>query len=274
MVDEILKAVTERLSALPCIEGIVLGGSRARGTHREDSDIDIGIYYNPASFDLAVFNRLASELDDEHRPDLVVPPGAWGDWINAGGWLVINGYHVDLILRDLKRVEQVIRDTEQGIVTTNYQTGHPHGYISAMYRGELAISQILYARKESFCALKRQAGTYPPALRENLVNFFLFEAEFSLMFTKASLKAGDKYYLAGHLFRTISCLNQALFAYNNIYCINEKKAVKLIETFSRKPAQYAERVNRVFELLGISPEEAYHLAEQLCNEVKQLAFIS
>ena len=83
-------------------------------------------------------------MDDENRNNLVVPPGAWGDWINGGGWLVINGYHVDLILRDIKRVEQIIKDTEQGIVTANYQTGHPHGYISAMYRGELAISKIQY----------------------------------------------------------------------------------------------------------------------------------
>ena len=83
-----------------------------------------------------------------------MPPGAWGDWINGGGWLFINGYHVDLILRDIKRVEQIIKDTEQGIVTANYQTGHPHGYISAMYRGELAISKILYAKNESLCELK------------------------------------------------------------------------------------------------------------------------
>lgn len=66
----------------------------------------------------------------------------------------MNGYHVDLILRDIKRVEQIIKDTEQGIVTANYQTGHPHGYISAMYRGELAISKIQYAKNESLCELK------------------------------------------------------------------------------------------------------------------------
>ena len=131
---------------MPYIEGIVLGGSRARGTHTEDSDIDIGIYYNQESFDLTAINQIATELDDENRNNLVVPPGAWGDWINGGGWLVMNGYHVDLILRDIKRVEQIIKDTEQGIVTANYQTGHPHGYISAMYRGELAISKIQYAK--------------------------------------------------------------------------------------------------------------------------------
>ena len=99
MVDNVIQIVTEKLSTLPCIEGIVLGGSRARGTYTEDSDIDIGIYYNSESFDLTAINQIATELDDENRNDLVVPPGAWGDWINGGGWLVINGYHVDLILQ-------------------------------------------------------------------------------------------------------------------------------------------------------------------------------
>lgn len=120
MIDNIIQSVTEKLSSLPYIEGIVLGGSRARGTHTEDSDIDIGIYYKSESFDITAINQIATELDDENRNNLVVPPGAWGDWINGGGWLVINGYHVDLILRDIKRVEQIIKDTEQGIVTANY----------------------------------------------------------------------------------------------------------------------------------------------------------
>jgi len=146
MVDSIIQEVVEKLSPLPYIEGIVLGGSRARGTHTEDSDIDIGMYYDPDSFDLDAMNQVAAELDDEHRSNLVVPLGGWGPWVNAGGWLVIEGHHVDLILRDIRRVEQVMKDTERGIVTANYQTGHPHGYISAMYRGELAISKVLYSR--------------------------------------------------------------------------------------------------------------------------------
>lgn len=35
MVDNIIKSVAEKLSSLSYIEGIVLGGSRARGTHTE-----------------------------------------------------------------------------------------------------------------------------------------------------------------------------------------------------------------------------------------------
>ena len=270
MVGNVIQIVTEKLSSLPFIEGIVLGGSRARGTHTENSDIDIGIYYNSDSFDLTAINQIATELDDKNRNNLVVPPGAWGDWINGGGWLFINGYHVDLILRDIKRVEQIIKDTEQGIVTANYQTGHPHGYISAMYRGELAISKILYAKNESLCELKKQAEIYPTALKKSLMNFFIFEAEFSLMFVKANAGVEDKYYIAGHVFRIISCLNQVLFACNNAYCINEKKAIKLLETFEYKPEKYAERVNHIFEVLGLSLFECYDMTEKLYKEVNEI----
>jgi len=90
------------------------------------------------------------------------------------------------------------------------------------------------------------------------------------MFVKANLRANDKYYLAGHLFRAVSCLNQVLFAFNNVYCLNEKNAVRLIETFWQKPEKYAEKVNRIFELLGSSPAECYGLAEKLNNEIKQI----
>jgi len=270
MVDNIIKSVADKLSSLNFIEGIVLGGSRARGTHTEDSDIDIGIYYNSESLDLNAINQIAAELDDEHRSNLVVSPGAWGNWVNAGGWLIINGYHVDLILRDIKRVEQIIKDTEQGIVTANYQTGHPHGYISAMYRGELAISKVLYIKDNAFIELKKRAEIYPDALKKSMINFFMFEAGFSLMFVRENMGAGDKYYIAGHVFRIVSCLNQVLFAYNNAYCINEKKAVRLIETFEHKPGDYAQKVNGIFEVLGRSIVECYEMTEKLYNEVKQI----
>jgi len=167
MIDNIIQSVTEKLSSLPYIEGIVLGGSRARGTHTEDSDIDFGIYYNSELFDITVINQLATELDDENRSNLIVPPGAWGDWINGGGWLVINGYHVDLILLDIKLVVQIIKDTEQVIATANYQTGHPHGYISAMYRGELAIAKYYMLMMKTFMSLKSKQNVIQPLCRKD-----------------------------------------------------------------------------------------------------------
>lgn len=270
MVENIIQSVAEKLSPLPFVEGIVLGGSRARGTHSENSDVDIGIYYHADSFDLNEINRIALELDDSHRENLVVPPGAWGEWVNGGGWLIIGGYHVDLILRDMRRVEDIVEETERGVASAHYQTGHPHGYISAMYRGELAVSNVLYAKDARFHALKKRAEEYPAALRRSLIDFFLFEAEFSLTFVRANAAAGDKYYVAGHLFRAVSCLNQVLFACNGVYCINEKKAVKMIETFAKRPEGYTEKVGRLFESLAGSLSECADVAEQLFGEVKEI----
>ena len=64
MVGNVIQIVTEKLSSLPFIEGIVLGGSRARGTHTENSDIDIGIYYNSESFDLIAINQARLLLNE------------------------------------------------------------------------------------------------------------------------------------------------------------------------------------------------------------------
>lgn len=177
---------------------------------------------------------------------------------------------MDLILRDIKRVEKIIEDTERGIITANYQTGHPHGYISTMYRGELAVSRILYARDEDFRELKKRAEAYPSVLRDSLTQFFMFEAGFSLMLARANAGSGDRYYVAGHIFRAVSCLNQVLFALNDTYCINEKKAVRMTETFGRRPDRYAQKVDRIFAALGYSLHECCDLAERLHDEVKQL----
>src|SRR5690625_3922165 len=125
-IQNIIKKVSEELESIPGIVGVVLGGSRARGTHHPTSDIDIGIYYDEsAGFDVQEVRKIATKLDDEHREDLVSSLGEWGDWINGGGWLIVQGYHVDFIFRDVKRVENVIDECLLGKVSTHYHTGHP-----------------------------------------------------------------------------------------------------------------------------------------------------
>ena len=53
--------------------------------------------------------------------------------------------------------------------------------------------------------------------------------------------------------------------------LNEKKAIKLLETFEYKPEKYAERVNHIFEVLGLSLFECYDMTEKLYKEVKKIA---
>lgn len=48
-VQNILNEIIKELNGIPGIVGIVLGGSRARGTNHATSDIDIGIYYDESA---------------------------------------------------------------------------------------------------------------------------------------------------------------------------------------------------------------------------------
>lgn len=44
---EFLQAVLKELEPVPGVAAVVLGGSYASGTQREDSDLDLAIYYDP-----------------------------------------------------------------------------------------------------------------------------------------------------------------------------------------------------------------------------------
>ena len=272
--DTIIRRVTDRLSQVPGLEGVVLGGSRARGTHAPDSDVDIGIYYDTAALGLDVLGRAAQDLDDAHRPGLVQPPGSWGKWVNGGGWLSVDGCPVDFLLRDIARVEQVIRDTDQGVVAADYQVGHPHAYISAMYRGELAVSRVLHAGSGRFFELKAQAEAYPAPLAESIIGMFLFEAGFSLMLARKNADRDDLSYVAGHCCRSVFCLNQVLFAVNREYCLNEKKAVRMITGFPLRPEGYKERVDLIVSSLSADAAgtgKGLQELERLVNDVTALA---
>ncbi|MFA7538722.1 MAG: nucleotidyltransferase domain-containing protein [Candidatus Cloacimonadaceae bacterium] len=269
-IKTILDKVVSALSGISGIQAVVLGGSRARGTHSSESDIDIGIYYDKDTLDLMSLNKAAKLVDDEHRDNLVVPPGEWGKWVNGGGWLVIDGYHVDLILRDAERVKNVISECQEGNVSAHYQTGHPHAYMNVMYMGELAVCKMLWDKQGNISALKRVAEQYPPELKRAIIGFFAFEAEFSLMFAESSAEKNDVYYVTAHIVRAISALNQVLFAVNEEYCLNEKKAVGMIDHLNINPLGYKDKVNSIFVVAGTDSTNACAQLKQLINEVKEM----
>lgn len=107
-----------------------------------------------------------------------------------------------------------------------------------------------------------------------------FESNFSLIFAKDNIDKDDVSYVAGHCFRSVSCLNQVLFAMNEQYCINEKKTVRKIDGFNIKPQNYKEKIDRIFTLISenkdrtkegidilqeLLPKQKYYLIDKYCN---------
>jgi predicted nucleotidyltransferase len=273
--DQLIDEITQALRGVSGIVGIVLGGSRARGTNQENSDVDIGIYYDEtAGFDLQALDEIATRLDDRHRENLIFPPGQWGPWVNGGGWLVVRDLHVDFIFRDIRRVAAVIDECLRGNVSSHYQAGHPHAYLNVMYMGEVAVCRILHDPTGRLARLKAKTSPYPKAVKDAITGYFRFEASFSLLLAEKNADNDDISYVAGHVFRSISGLNQVLFAFNEEYCINEKRAVRMIEGFRVKPDRYKERIDIIFALLGKDPAStraAVGMLRELVEETEALA---
>jgi predicted nucleotidyltransferase len=149
--DDFLDRVADRLAALPGVEAVSLGGSRAAGTHRPDSDWDLSIYYRGA-FD-------TQDLRDIGWPGEVSEIGGWGGGVfNGGAWLQIDGRPVDVHYRDLDVVEHELAEAQHGRFRVEPLLFHLAGIPSYLVVGELAINKVLRG--------DLPAPDYPAALRE------------------------------------------------------------------------------------------------------------
>ncbi|MBD2208339.1 nucleotidyltransferase domain-containing protein [Nostoc linckia FACHB-104] len=276
MNKEALPFINHIVAGLQSIAGIIaisLGGSRARGNHTNKSDVDLGIYYYPEKPpDLVALNHLASELDDQHRINLITPIGEWGKWINGGGWLRVEGVAVDFLYRDLAQVNRVIDDCHVGQITIDYQPGHPHGFVSSIYMGEVAICQALYDPDRVLAALKAKTNPYPGQLKQATINTFAWEISFSLLVAKKAIARHDLVYAAGCCFRSVACMNQVLFALNENYLLNEKGAIAIANWFPNCPQDYQQRLEQAFALLAADAQsitEAIAILEAIEEDLSQ-----
>jgi len=252
---ELAQEVTHHLARVRGVQAVVLGGSRARGTARPDSDVDIGIYYDPKEpLDTDALAALATRLDD--RGDVsVTPVGGWGPWINGGAWLRINGTPVDWIYRDLQLVERTVEECRAGRSRHVTQPGHPHGFHTHAYLGELHHAVLLHDPTGRVRILKDRARSYPPLLRTQLTQAFSWQATFWLDVAGKSARRGDTYHVTGCLFQTVSSLIQVLYATNERHFLNEKGAITEIMTFPRRPDDFEAVATRVLGNPGSTAAE-------------------
>jgi hypothetical protein len=272
---ELIDQLAAELTAVEGVLAVVLGGSRARGDAHPDSDIDLGIYYDPQRApSLDALRALAARADDRHNGDVVTNFGDWGPWINGGGWLDIQGQRVDWLYRDYALVRQVIDECCAGNPRVFYQAGHPHGFWTPIYMGEVYLCKPIADPRGAIAELKVLTDPYPPALKTAMIGRNLWEASFALDTSRKAAGRGDVLYVSGGLFRCAACLVQVIFALNGRYCINEKGALKLAASFPVCPQDFEVTVSHIIAHPGETPvalKDSIAQLESVVETVRRLA---
>jgi predicted nucleotidyltransferase len=126
--------LAERLASVEGVVAVALGGSRAQGENRPDSDWDFGLYYR-GTIDPEAIRELG-------YPGTIVAPGEWAYPMNRGAWLTVDGQKVDLHYRDLDDVERCLEETEAGRWELFRMPGYLCGMPSYVLVAELALCRV------------------------------------------------------------------------------------------------------------------------------------
>jgi hypothetical protein len=247
--DDALVALAERLAGVPGMVAVLLGGSRARGTHTPESDTDLGLYYRPP-LDVDRLAELARAVAGPSAQ--LTAPGEWGPWVDGGGWLTIDGGAVDWIYRDVDRVQRCLRDAEEGRYAFHAQAGHPLGVPDFAYPGEVALGKILADPTGELAALRDRASVFPPKLADALVSG-LWEADFLLGVARKAITRQDVAYVSGCLFRLLGVCAHALHGAAGRWLINEKGAIAAADALPGAPPRFRARVEAIFAGLDADP---------------------
>lgn len=209
--DDFVAHVADRLAALPGVVAVSLGGSRAQGTHRPDSDWDFALYYrdhfDPAGLRAVGWPGEVSELGD------------WGGVFNGGAWLTIDDRAVDVHYRDLTVIEYERAEAEQGRFRWEPLAFHLAGIPSYLVVGELAVSRVLRGElpKPGFPDVMRTVA--PPIWRR--------QADLGLRYARAAYAPrGRVTETAGALATVAMQTAHAILAARGEWVTNEKRLLE------------------------------------------------
>jgi len=203
-----LDHVAEQLGELPFVEAVTLGGSRASGTHRPDSDWDFSVYYR-GPFD-------PQSLRDIGWPGEVSEVGGWSSGVfNGGAWLSIDGRRTDVHYRDLDVVDREILAAQAGQFTIEPLMFHLAGLPSYLVLAELSVKRVLRGSLPT--------PVYPAPLREHAAEVWWGRADITFGYARSyHALQGRVTQCVGLVAQATSFASHAVLAARGEWITNEK----------------------------------------------------
>lgn len=249
-----------QLSALPQVEAIALGGSRA-GTHfDESSDYDIYLYCTAP-----ISEELRRKILREHCSYVEYGNCFWE--LEDNGTLN-NGIDFDLLYRNLD-------DFVSGVCAVVEQFRAGNAYTTCMWHN-LITCRIIYDRTGRLTAAKeRFTVPYPERLRQNILTqgWRLLNSSmpaYRLQIEKAA-KRGDWNSVNHRVAAFMETYFDVLFALNRQTHPGEKRLMKLCrEACDVLPEGFEENINSLFAHMFTNPKALCEDLDRICAALSKI----
>lgn len=248
------------LAALPQVEAIALGGSRAGAHYDEKSDYDVYLY-------------ITAPVDEDVRREILPKYCSYMEignhfWETEDNCTLKNDIDIDILYRDLDSFTADLSDVVEACHARN-------GYTTCMWHN-LRTCKILYDEAGRLTAAKQRFDVpYPELLRENILDrsWKLLHGAmpaYELQIQKA-VKRGDLVSVNHRTAAFLEAYFDYLFALNRQTHPGEKRLIQLAkELCPSLPERFEENLNVLFAHMFTKPES---VPEDLVRILAALAAI-
>jgi len=255
-----IEKLFEELSALPEIEAIALGGSRAGEVYDEKSDYDVYLYCTSA-----IDENVRRGILEKYCSYMEMGNAFWELEDNA---VLNNGIDMDILYRNLDDFTNGLAAVVEGYQAYN-------GYTTCMWHN-LRTCKIIYDRDGRLQAVKARFDVpYPKQLKENIIdrNMNLLSGVMPA-YNFQIAKAVERKDLVSVCHRTAAFMESyfdIIWAMNELTHPGEKRLVSLCQKQCKiLPANFEENINQLFADLFTDLDRVNEDIERIVGELKKV----
>lgn len=248
------------LSAIPQIEAIAIGGSRAGDKYDQNSDYDVYVYYKGS-----VESSTRRDILTKYCTVMEIGNTFWETEDNC---TLKNGIDIDIIWRDLD-------DFISGISSVVDSCNAGNGYTTCMWHN-LKNSRIIYDRDGRLLeAQKKYSCDYPKQLRDNIVtrNMALLRRQLPAyeMQIKKAVKRNDRISINHRVSAFLESYFDIIFAINGLTHPGEKRIMQYcLSDCKLLPKNFEDNINQLFDDMAGDNSKVVEDIGRIIMELEQI----
>lgn len=250
----------EELAALPQVEAIALGGSRAGTAFDEKSDYDVYVYCTAEIADGvrdAILAKYCSHVELGNHY-----------WELEDNCTLNDGIDIDILYRDLDGIVAEVASVVE-------QFNAHNGYTTCLWHN-IKTCKIVFDRNGRLAEVKQRFDVpYPEELRQNIItrNMNLLHGSMPAYDGQVA-KAVKRNDLVSINHRTAAFLESyfdVIFAYNRLTHRGEKRLVQLCKRDCKNlPRDFEENLNGLFASMFVNPESLAKNLQAIYDNIKEM----